>query len=82
MNTGLICILDVDLAGVKSIYAVRSKLNPRFIFIRPPSMTILEKRLRDRGTETEEKLQARISRANADIVFADSMDGKVCDIYM
>ena len=37
------------------------------IFILPPSMDILEKRLRGRGTETEEKIQLRLAQAKNEI---------------
>ena len=37
------------------------------IFILPPSMEVLENRLRGRGTETEEKIQKRMEQARAEI---------------
>ncbi|XP_039985235.1 guanylate kinase 1b [Xiphias gladius] len=61
----LICILDVDLQGVKRIK--QTDLNPIYISIQPPSMEILEKRLRDRQTETEESLQKRLEAARIDM---------------
>uniref|UniRef100_A0A3Q3XBY5 Guanylate kinase n=1 Tax=Mola mola TaxID=94237 RepID=A0A3Q3XBY5_MOLML len=61
----LICILDVDIQGVKRIK--ETDLNPICISIQPPSMEILEKRLRDRQTETEESLQKRLEAARIDI---------------
>ncbi|MEQ2294107.1 guanylate kinase [Ameca splendens] len=61
----LICILDVDIQGVKRIK--ESDLDPIYISIQPPSMEILEKRLRDRQTETEESLQKRLEAARIDM---------------
>ncbi|XP_044055745.1 guanylate kinase 1b isoform X2 [Siniperca chuatsi] len=61
----LICILDVDIQGVKRIKD--TDLNPIYISIQPPSMDILEKRLRDRQTETEESLQKRLEAARIDM---------------
>ncbi|KAG7332790.1 hypothetical protein KOW79_004624 [Hemibagrus wyckioides] len=61
----LICILDVDLQGVRNIK--QTDLNPIYISIQPPSMEILEKRLRDRQTETEESLQKRLEAARIDM---------------
>ncbi|XP_065103969.2 guanylate kinase 1b [Paramisgurnus dabryanus] len=61
----LICILDVDMQGVKNIK--KTDLNPIYISIQPPSMEILEKRLRDRQTETEESLQKRLEAARIDM---------------
>ncbi|KAM9762444.1 guanylate kinase 1b isoform 2-T4 [Menidia menidia] len=61
----LICILDVDIQGVKRIK--ETDLNPIYISIQPPSMEILEKRLRDRQTETEDSLQKRLEAARIDM---------------
>ncbi|XP_028300646.1 guanylate kinase 1b isoform X1 [Gouania willdenowi] len=61
----LICILDVDIQGVRRIK--ETDLNPIYISIQPPSMEILEKRLRERLTETEESLQKRLEAARIDM---------------
>ncbi|XP_004570259.1 guanylate kinase 1b isoform X2 [Maylandia zebra] len=61
----LICILDVDIQGVKRIK--ETDLNPIYVSIQPPSMDALEKRLRDRQTETEESLQKRLEAARVDM---------------
>ncbi|XP_063075372.1 guanylate kinase isoform X2 [Engraulis encrasicolus] len=61
----LICILDIDMQGVKNIK--RTDLDPIYISIQPPSMQELEKRLRDRKTESEESLQRRLNAANVDM---------------
>lgn len=61
----LICILDIDMQGVKNIK--RTDLNPIYISIQPPSMQELEKRLRDRKTESEESLQRRLNAAGVDM---------------
>ncbi|KAA0714276.1 Guanylate kinase [Triplophysa tibetana] len=61
----LICILDVDIQGVNNIK--KTDLNPIYISIQPPSMEILEKRLRERQTETEESLQKRLEAARIDM---------------
>ncbi|VDP89070.1 unnamed protein product [Echinostoma caproni] len=76
LDSGLICILDVELEGVKSVHALNPPLNAHYILIRPPSIEALEKRLRDRGTETEETLQRRLDRARKDIEFAESDAGR------
>ncbi|XP_022068866.2 guanylate kinase [Acanthochromis polyacanthus] len=64
----LICILDIDMQGVRNIK--RTDLNPIYISIQPPSMEILEKRLRDRKTESEESLQRRLCAARVDMEFS------------
>ena len=44
------------------------------IFILPPSMEVLEERLRGRGTETEEKIQKRLVQAKEEIGRADEFE--------
>uniref|UniRef100_A0A0X3PYG6 Guanylate kinase n=2 Tax=Schistocephalus solidus TaxID=70667 RepID=A0A0X3PYG6_SCHSO len=83
LESGRICILDVDANGVRSIYSAQPPLNARFVFIGPPSLAELEKRLRHRGTETEEKLQARLKRAAVDMDFAYSQEGRnIFNLYI
>ncbi|XP_067326498.1 guanylate kinase isoform X2 [Anolis sagrei] len=60
-----ICILDIDMQGVKNIK--KTDLNPIYISVQPPSIDVLEKRLRDRQTETEESLQKRLTAARVDM---------------
>lgn len=64
----LICILDIDMQGVRNIK--RTDLNPIYISIQPPSKEILEKRLRDRKTESEESLQKRLHAAVLDMEYS------------
>ncbi|XP_042353235.1 guanylate kinase-like [Plectropomus leopardus] len=61
----LICILDIDMQGVRNIK--RTDLSPIYISIQPPSMAILENRLRLRKTESEESLQRRLHAAKVDM---------------
>ncbi|XP_040911019.1 guanylate kinase isoform X4 [Toxotes jaculatrix] len=64
----LICILDIDMQGVKNIK--KTDLSPIYISIQPPSMAVLEKRLRDRKTESEESLQKRLHAAKVEMEFS------------
>ncbi|KAF9205399.1 hypothetical protein BGZ49_004080 [Haplosporangium sp. Z 27] len=61
IDNGKICILDIDLQGVRRIR--ESNLPARYVFVRPKSLDILEKRLRYRDTESEEAIQRRLSKA-------------------
>ncbi|ODH35604.1 guanylate kinase [Paracoccidioides brasiliensis] len=63
-----ICVLDIEMEGVKQVK--RTDLNARFLFVAPPSLKVLEQRLRGRGTETEESLQARLEQARKELEFA------------
>ncbi|KAF6094082.1 guanylate kinase 1 [Phyllostomus discolor] len=60
-----ICVLDVDLQGVRNIK--KTDLKPIYIFVQPPSLEVLEQRLRQRNTETEESLAKRLAAARADM---------------
>jgi guanylate kinase len=62
---GKICILDIDIQGVKNVK--NSNLDCRYAFIMPPSVQALEQRLRDRATETEEKIKVRMANSTAEI---------------
>ncbi|KAI3507571.1 hypothetical protein L1887_22559 [Cichorium endivia] len=64
-DAGKRCILDIDVQGARSVRA--SSLEAIFIFICPPSFEDLEKRLRARGTETEEQIQKRLRNAKAEL---------------
>ncbi len=66
-------ILDVDVLGalnVKKMYNEKVLL----VFIMPPSFEILEKRLRERLTETPESIAKRIARAKTEIEHSTQFD--------
>lgn len=44
------------------------------IFVQPPSLSVLEDRLRGRGTDSEEKLKERIEKADKELVYAKEFD--------
>lgn len=63
--TGKICILDLEIQGVRSIK--KTDLNARYVYVKPPSVEALEQRLRGRMTETEESLLKRLNQAKIDM---------------
>jgi guanylate kinase len=44
------------------------------IFVQPPSYEVLEERLRNRSTETEEKIQQRMAKAKRELERAPEFD--------
>ncbi|KAJ5112106.1 hypothetical protein N7532_000151 [Penicillium argentinense] len=64
-----ICILDIEMEGVKQV-KLRKDLNARFLFLAPPSLEELEKRLRGRNTETEDSLQKRLAQAKNELEYS------------
>lgn len=55
------------MQGVKQVK--ETDLDPVCVFVRPPSLAELEKRLRDRNTETEESLQRRLDTARNELKY-------------
>ncbi len=66
-------IFDVDVVGGLNLkrYFQDQALA---IFVMPPSVEALESRLRYRDTETEEKIQTRMSKAKTELDFANQFD--------
>ena len=72
-NNNQVPVLDIDVKGaihVRQQYPDSSLT----IFIEPPSVDVLKKRLQSRGTETEETLAARVNKAAYEISFKDQFD--------
>lgn len=73
--SGKCCILDIDVQGARQVKA--SDLDAIIVFISPPSLEELEKRLLLRGTETQKEIQVRSSNAKIEMESLD--DGS--DLY-
>jgi guanylate kinase len=63
-------VLDIDIQGVQKVK--ESSLKPLYLFIAPPSMEDLEKRLRGRGTETEEQMKVRLGNAATELEYGQA----------
>lgn len=66
-------MFDIDVKGalnIKKIYGKRAVA----IFIQPPSVEELSRRLHGRGTETEELIQKRLAKAEYEMSFAEQFD--------
>ena len=59
---GLDVVLDIDVQGA-AILRKKNNLGATHIFISPPNLVELEKRLRGRGTESEETISVRLKNA-------------------
>lgn len=66
-DSGKVCVLDIDVEGVKQVK--KTDLNAVLVFIKPPSLADLETRLRGRNTETEDSLQRRLDAARKEMVY-------------
>ncbi|KAI5360103.1 Putative guanylate kinase-like domain, P-loop containing nucleoside triphosphate hydrolase [Septoria linicola] len=65
---GRTCILDIEMEGVKQVK--KTDLNARYLFLQPPSVEILEQRLRGRQTDKEEAIQQRLKQATKEIEYS------------
>ena len=66
-------LFDIDVLGglnLKKEYGEKALA----IFVKPPSLQILEERLRSRGSDDEESLQKRIGKAEYELSFAPEFD--------
>ncbi|KAF5011193.1 hypothetical protein FDECE_2679 [Fusarium decemcellulare] len=69
---GKVVVLDIEMLGVKQVKA--SSIDARYVFVAPPDNAELEKRLRGRGTETEESIQQRLTRAEEELAWAKTAE--------
>jgi len=72
-DEGKVIIFDVDVAGGLNLKAL-FKEHALSVFIKPPSVEILEKRLRARETESEERIALRIKKSGWELSQAESFD--------
>jgi guanylate kinase len=66
-------VLDIDVHGgihVQKEYPI----NTLSLFVKPPSVEELRKRLESRGTESAESINTRVSKAAYELSFADQFD--------
>jgi len=71
-QSGSDVVLEIELNGARQV-AARCPEAIR-IFIQPPSMTELERRLRERGLDSETSIQKRLSQAETEISAAHEFD--------
>ncbi|MEC7987157.1 MAG: guanylate kinase [Myxococcota bacterium] len=72
LSEGKSIILDIDPQGAEQIRAKRPDCVS--IFILPPSIEVLEKRLRARNTDSEEIIQGRMQQLRSHLQHCDSFD--------
>jgi guanylate kinase len=66
-------IFDIDVVGglrIKKKFPDQTLA----VFVKPPSIEILEKRLRNRKTDSEQKIKERVNKAERELKFASGFD--------
>ena len=73
LDAGQNVIFDVDVKGGLNIKKYYGE-NALAVFVMPPSVEVLEKRLRDRSTDSEEAIRTRIDKAVYELSFSEKFD--------
>ena len=72
LEKGTDVILEIEMQGALHVREVFPEVN--LVFLTPPSAKELEKRLRNRGTETEDVIAKRLSRAKEECAYMQEYD--------
>ncbi len=74
-------LLDIDVQGAIHVQKQfpDSSLS---IFIQPPSIEVLRRRLESRGTESADSVQTRINKAGYELSFSHSFDAVIVNQYL
>ena len=73
LNEGMNVVFDVDVVGgcnIKKYYGDEALS----MFIQPPSVEELERRLKNRGTDSAEMIAKRVAKASYELTFAPKFD--------
>jgi guanylate kinase len=68
-----VVLFDVDVKGALKLKEI-FKDHALAIFIKAPNLDILEARLRRRGTESEDKIQVRLSKVREELMMEPKFD--------
>ena len=72
LEKGISVILDIEVQGAAQVKA--SMPEAVTVFLAPPSLEILEQRLRGRGTDSEEMILKRLETAREELLLAPNYD--------
>ena len=72
-NANKTVVFDVDVVGGMSLKKKFGK-KALAIFVMPPSLMVLEERLRSRNTDSEQKIQQRLEKAEQEIALSSGFD--------
>ena len=78
LEKGMNVILDIEIQGARQVHERMPEAVS--IFILPPSMDELRRRLTNRGTDSAEVIDARIARARQEIAEADFYDYLIVNV--
>ncbi len=76
LEAGKIILLDIDVKGGLSLKQAFPE-DSLLIFLAPPSLEVLEQRLRQRGTDSEEEINRRLQRVKMELDAAKQYDAVI-----
>jgi len=72
LNGGVAALLEIDLQGARQVR--RRMPEARLVFLSPPSVEELTRRLTGRGTEDDERVRRRLDLARIEMAHEDEFD--------
>ena len=72
-QNGKVAIFDIDVVGGLRIKE-KFPENTLAVFVQPPSLEVMESRLRNRKTDSEEKIKERLAKASKELEFSEKFD--------
>lgn len=72
LASGLNVILEIEIEGARQVRQVRQ--DALLVFLKPPSFSDLEERIKGRGTDSPERIEARLALARAEMAAAAEFD--------
>ncbi|HZD37759.1 MAG TPA: guanylate kinase [Actinomycetes bacterium] len=72
---GRTVVVEIDVQGARQIRAARP--DAYMVFIKPPTLEELERRLRTRDTESDEQVRRRLAKASQELAAEPEFDASV-----
>jgi len=72
---GAVMLLDIDVQGAAQVRAAGEEAS--YLFILPPSFSVLEERLRGRATDAAEVIERRLKTARSEVAQAELFDHRI-----
>ena len=75
LEKGRRCVMDIDVQGAADVFErIKESVG---VFIMPPSLDVLEKRLRRRGSDSEDSIKTRLKNAQEELKSAGLFPYKI-----
>lgn len=76
-NSGDVAVFDVDVVGGVNLRRIFGDHEAVSVYIVPPSIDVLRERLVGRGTDSEQAIERRLSKAQQELMYAKEFDYQV-----